>query len=233
MTKLTVSALVLALSAGVVIADPQPGDKPADKPSGGQPAAVQPAKIQPPKETGEPKKEDKSGASLKVGDKAPAIKVDSWVKGNDVKTFEPGKVYVVEFWATWCQPCIESIPHLTKLQSEHPELTVIGVASSERMPKADAKGKMPPDKRLDGVKDFVKKQGKNMDYRVAFDGQREMSKTWMAPAQQGGIPCAFIVGHDGKLAYIGHPSQMDDAVNKALAAAKPKTETPAKKTAAK
>ncbi|HZW05943.1 MAG TPA: TlpA disulfide reductase family protein [Phycisphaerales bacterium] len=220
MNKLTLSALVLALSAGVVCADPQPGDKPAaEKP-------VAPAKIVKPSSEGD-KKKDEAPATLKVGDKAPAITVDSWVKGDEVKSFESGKVYVVEFWATWCGPCIASIPHLTKIQKDHPELTVIGVAASERMPKSKD-GSTPADTRLDGVKEFVKKQGEGMAYRVAFDGKRAMSKDWMQPANQKGIPCAFIVGHDGKLAYIGHPSKMDGELSKALKAA-----ADAKKTALK
>jgi hypothetical protein len=84
------------------------------------------------------------------------------------------------------------------------------------------------------VKEFVKKQGKNMEYRVAFDGKREMTRLWMAPAKQNGIPCAFIVGHDGKISHIGNPlsPDMDEQVNKALAAAKG-AEAPAKKTASK
>ena len=38
--------------------------------------------------------------TLKVGDPAPALTVDKWVKGEPVKEFKKGEVYVVEFWAT-------------------------------------------------------------------------------------------------------------------------------------
>ena len=58
---------------------------------------------------------------LQIGDAAPELKVEKWVKGDPVTTFEKGKVYVVEFWATWCPPCIKSIPHLTELQKQYKE----------------------------------------------------------------------------------------------------------------
>jgi len=40
-------------------------------------------------------------ATLKVGDAAPKLFVSEWVKGSQVSSFESGKVYLVEFWATW------------------------------------------------------------------------------------------------------------------------------------
>src|SRR5947208_1155637 len=49
--------------------------------------------------------------TLHVGDRAPGLSVSKWLKGEPVTQFQPGKVYVVEFWATWRQPCIKSIPH--------------------------------------------------------------------------------------------------------------------------
>ena len=58
-------------------------------------------------------------AGLKVGDPAPPIKVGEWVKGDSVAGFEPGKVYVMEFWATWCPPCVAAIPHISELQAKY------------------------------------------------------------------------------------------------------------------
>jgi thiol-disulfide isomerase/thioredoxin len=140
---------------------------------------------------------------LNVGDDAPKIEVKEFVKGEPVKQFEKGKVYVVEFWATWCGPCIVSIPHISELQKQHKDkVTVVGVSVWER--------------DQGGVKPFVEKMGDKMSYRVAMDdvGQGggndgKMAKAWMAAAGQQGIPTAFVVNGDGKIAWIGHPMQMD------------------------
>ena len=195
-TNSIVSLLAIAAFAMPAFAQPAKDDKK-------QPATVPATKINTPAPA-EKKDDKKAEVTLKVGSDAPAITANTWVQGTEVKKFEKGKVYVVEFWATWCGPCIKSIPHLNELSQSHKDVTFIGMASSERQPK-DSK----EDNRLEGVKKFVKEQGDKMTYTVAYDADRKMSDTWMKPAGQGGIPCAFIVNGEGKITYIGHP--MDDA----------------------
>jgi len=141
--------------------------------------------------------------SLTVGSIAPRISVDRWLKGAPVYSYERGRVYVVEFWATWCTPCVASIPHLTELQKKYPNITIIGVTASEQPTRSNL------DDRLTKAETFVSNQGTRMDYTVAYDGNGNMWSNWMIPAQRGGIPCTFIVGPDGRIAWIGHP-QMDD-----------------------
>ncbi len=135
------------------------------------------------------------------GNPAPATDFSGWVKGTPVYSFEPGKTYVVEFWATWCGPCITSIPHLTKLQKENPEVTFIGFAVWERGSET---------KTIDEqVRQFVAKFGDKMDYKVAMDtADGFMAENWMTAAEQNGIPTAFIV-QDQKVVWVGHPMSMD------------------------
>jgi len=150
--------------------------------------------------------------TLAPGDRAPELKPEEWVKGARVDGFEPGKVYVVEFWATWCGPCIAAIPHLTELQKENPDAVFIGLAGSERTPKG-AEG----DERLSKVRDFVSGKGDVMGYRVAFTPERKISTEWMTAAGQNGIPCTFLVGKDGSIEWIGHPMGLDEPLSRVVA----------------
>lgn len=184
------------------------------------PKSTQPAKVTKPKIV---KPSDKI-EDLKVGSPAPAITVDKWVKGEPVTGFEKGKVYVVEFWATWCPPCRESIPHLTDLQKKHKDVAFIGVAASEHEPevKSGAKPGQKSDARLEKLEKFVRDKGDAMGYAVAYDAKAAMVKTWTMPAHENGIPVAFIVGKDSKIAWIGHPMEMESHLDSAIAKAAPK-----------
>ena len=140
-------------------------------------------------------------APLGVGSPAPALKVAKWVKGTPVKLAK-GKLYVVEFWATWCGPCIQTIPHLSELAKKYKgKVTFTGVSVFEHDPKYAA-----------NVVSFVEKMGPKMAYNVAMDDDSDagfMAKNWMIAAQQNGIPTAFVVGKDGKIAWIGHPIDLE------------------------
>jgi thiol-disulfide isomerase/thioredoxin len=152
------------------------------------------------------------GETLAIGDPAPAIQVAEWVKGEPIAAFRPGQVYVVEFWATWCGPCKKSIPHVSELQKNYGEkVRFLGVSVWER----DASGVTP----------FVQKMGDKMAYTVARDlvpdgkeaNEGWMARNWMEAAQQGGIPAAFIVDGTGRIAWIGHPMEMDAVLGKVVA----------------
>jgi len=142
-------------------------------------------------------------AALKVGDAAPKLQVGRWLQGAPVKDFEGDKVYIVEFWATWCAPCKASIPHVNDLHERFAGkgLVVIGQNVLEQ------------DDSL--VAPFVQAMAGKMTYRVATDdksdgGRGRMAQNWLAAAEQNGIPCAFIINKQGRIVSIGHPMSIKE-----------------------
>ncbi len=142
---------------------------------------------------------------LTIGSPAPALSIEKWVRGDSIAGFEKGKVYVVEFWATWCRPCVAAIPHLTELSKEHASDGVTFVAVTK------------PDRRntLERVETMVKEKNEQglMTYTVAWDGEKKTEAAYMKGADQRGIPCAFIVDKESRVAFIGHPMDLDDALD--------------------
>jgi thiol-disulfide isomerase/thioredoxin len=138
--------------------------------------------------------QDTATAGSETPVRQPAAVLDglTYVKGEPV-TFQKGKVYVVEFWATWCPPCRTSIPHLTEIQKNFKDkgVTVIGVSNEA--------------KDIERVKRFVAEQGEKMDYTVAVDVEGKVGDGYMKAHKQGGIPTAFIVDAQGNVAWFGHP----------------------------
>ncbi|BDU78189.1 TlpA disulfide reductase family protein [Mesoterricola sediminis] len=148
--------------------------------------------------------------TLKEGDPAPAFTPGAWVKGEPVKALAPGKIYVMEFWATWCGPCKAAIPHLTALARQYAgKVTIIGVNVMET-------GK--PEEVDRKVKAFVDGKGAEMDYLVCRDTpDGAMATKWLKAAGKEGIPATFIVDGKGRIVWTGHPMALDPILQKVVA----------------
>lgn len=158
----------------------------------------------------EPAPSDDSGTTgeLIIGDTAPQISIGEWIKGEAVESFAGDQVYVVEFWATWCGPCLANMPHLASLQTEYGDkVTFIGVTAEDN----------------DVVSEFMSQDSRGgkpwsevLTYTIALDKDRETNAAYMEAAGQNGIPCAFVVGKTGKVEWIGHPAAIDEPLKQVV-----------------
>ncbi|HUP76981.1 MAG TPA: TlpA disulfide reductase family protein [Pirellula sp.] len=160
-----------------------------------------------------PRTDSIAADKLVVGSIAPKLNVEHWVQNGGgifpkVTDFKSGRVYVVEFWATTCGPCVQSMPHLAELQTNYTDkgLQIVSI-SSEPVEVVNA--------FLENeLKDETGKRQKisevTRSYCLTTDPDGSSDADYMQAAHQNGIPCAFIVGKDAKIEWIGHPMGMDD-----------------------
>lgn len=142
-------------------------------------------------------------AKLSIGDPAPKLLTGKWIQGESVKELDTNHIYVVEFWSTWCGPCRTAIPHLNELWQKLKSEGVIVIGQD--VWDSD-----------DTVVPFVKKMGDQMTYRVALDDKSHdvegfMARHWWKRGvDQHGIPNAFVINKQGRIAWIGHPMSLNE-----------------------
>ncbi len=111
-----------------------------------------------------------------------------------------GRIVIIDFWATWCGPCVQSMPHMIKLNQEYASqgVQVLGVSL---------------DSNRRSMESFIKQR--NMPWPQYFDGKgwnNTMAKAWGVK----GIPRIFILSPEGEVLWAGHPANMDSAFQDAL-----------------
>ncbi len=149
-------------------------------------------------------------ATMNVGDRAPAFHVGKWYRGTPVQSLQKGKVYVVEFWATRCHPCVAGIPHLSGLAQRYKgKVTFVAVSVLQWQDGS-------PNDTTDLVREFMKtSKGKAMHYNVAVDTKDGfMVKSWLGAGGFDYIPNAFVVDKNGRIAWKGDPGVLDQVLAK-------------------
>jgi thiol-disulfide isomerase/thioredoxin len=148
------------------------------------------------------KKEDAKIEPMTIGSNAPVPQIEKFVRGTEPTWFESGKVYVIEFWATWCGPCKQSMPHISDMADKYKgKVIFVGVS----------------DEKVDTVTKFLDTDEwkQKARYNLATDPDRSTHKQYMEAAAQNGIPTAFIV-KDNKVQWIGHPMTMDEPLKQVV-----------------
>jgi peroxiredoxin len=117
-----------------------------------------------------------------LGGPAPEVFVEKWITADPGDT--AGKWVLVEFWATWCGPCIATMPHLEELSKSHRDVLVIKSISDEDE---------------ETVRPFVEEKG--FTYPIGIDTRRRTIEA----AEVRGIPHGILVDPQGIVRWEGHP----------------------------
>jgi len=129
-----------------------------------------------------------------VGQTPPEITVKGFINGSSEmpKTLEGlrGRVVLLEFWATWCPPCRETIPHIKQLFEKYSSRGLQIISVSPEDPET--------------VKPFVREN--EMTYTIGLDDNKQTVHAYGIKS----IPMAYLIGRDGKVIWQGRPVQLKE-----------------------
>lgn len=120
--------------------------------------------------------------SLKSGNEAPDFEfTDFDGKKHRLSDFR-GKWVLLDFWATWCQPCVKEIPHLTKAYKKFGGDNIQFISVSH-------------DRGIEEAREFAKKNGMNWLQTINLDGYCDASEKYNVQS----IPAPFLIDPNGKI----------------------------------
>ena len=111
----------------------------------------------------------------------PELKVETLAHGEFDLAAQRGSWVLVNFWATWCAPCLKEMPELDEYDREHEELKIIGLAFEETS--------------AEDLSAFLK--ARPVSYPIALIDVYTPPAGWDVPR---GLPLSILVGPEGKVA---------------------------------
>ncbi len=103
---------------------------------------------------------------------------------------EEGRPLLIDFWATWCGPCRETIPHMNQIHARYKDkgLQVVGITMED----------------AETVSRFT------ADFPMRYTLARDAAGTYFENLNISGIPHLVLIDAQGKITWRGHPLQLSD-----------------------
>lgn len=142
--------------------------------------------------------------ALRIGDAAPPVSIEHWIANTESIQGQPefgdGRMYVIDFWATWCVPCIADFEKISRLQERYADDDVVFIGVS--------------DEAADLIERFLDRsygednltQRERMRYAVATDPDSSTHQALLLAANDYILPQAIVVGRTGIVEWVGTPS---------------------------
>jgi thiol-disulfide isomerase/thioredoxin len=137
-----------------------------------------------------------------LGKPAPAfVTIDQNGNTVDLKTYLGKNVVMLDFWATWCGPCIKAMPHVASVAEKYEDRGLIFFFVNER-------------EDPDTVKEFMASM--KLDARVAMDFDGKIQKAYLGP----GLPHSVIIGKDGtvQVDHVGYSEALVEILGEEIEA---------------
>lgn len=154
----------------------------------------------PDKWTWDDKPEVRAAHAALEGKPMPALSVTNWLNGEIKAADLKGKVVVVDFYATWCGPCMKAVPKNNEMQKKYKSegLVIIGVCTHSR------------------GQDVFEPNAKEhkMEYPIARDPELKTQKAWAVSY----YPTYAVIDRKGIVRVVGLQPQHVEAVVKKLLA---------------
>jgi uncharacterized protein (TIGR03435 family) len=144
-----------------------------------------------------------------VGDLAPTLKVRKWLQApaQAATGWPAGKVVILEFWATWCGPCVGAIPHLNELAGQFKDKQVQFIAVT--------------DEKENVIQPFLKKTPVKAWIGLTTDATFGDTNPYRVYA----IPHTVIIDANGRIAAVMEPRALNSNLIELCLAGKPLLQT--------
>ncbi len=136
-----------------------------------------------------------SQSNITVGEKAPAIHITDWMANTPADKDLSDKFVVLEFWATWCGPCIKAVPHMNELQKKFDSADLIFLSITDE----NAEKVNRTLKRVDFQSAVVSDQTRQT-HNAFGDGEEGLAS----------LPMTVLIDNDGIVRWVGLPDQLTD-----------------------
>lgn len=141
-----------------------------------------------------------------AGSPMPAWNVSSWINGEKKPEDLKGKIVVIDFWATWCSPCLVAIPHVNEIKEKYKDqgVEVVGICCSDG---------------AESMESTAKERG------IKYSTAKDVDKTTAKAFNVDFWPTFVLIDREGEVRGVGFQTDhIEDALKMVLAEQPAKTD---------